>query len=66
MAAIASSVFGLKLVGIFIVNLRKCMMKKSTMKAVTFQGKKERIVKLKKLRHLLVGSLIPMKDSFLL
>ena len=33
--------FGLKLVGIFIVKVRKCMMKKSTMKAVTFQGKEE-------------------------
>ena len=37
--AIAASVFGLMLVGIFILKLRKRMMKKSTMKAITFQRK---------------------------
>ena len=39
MVAVAAFIFGLTLIGIIIVKLRKGMMKKSTMKAVTFQGK---------------------------
>ena len=39
MVATTAFVLGLMLVGIFIVKLRKRIMKNSTMKAVTFQGK---------------------------